>query len=176
MDACVAESASGNSSELDGVCAAPRYAVAHLNLLANALFVVGFKTNGIVGGIKKAMGNLDVAAIYNVNAIVVPVGFAIHRDAVHKQVCAAVINLVPASRVFERNAIDINGIAFAEVDVDGAVGLVRAVVLEWVADESAMDLQATVKPRPSIVPSPSMPIFFCPTAKIMAIQRIYGSF
>ena len=73
MDACVAESAGGNGAELDGIRAAPCHAIAHLNLLAHAVFVVGLKTNGIVGGIEKAVGNLDVAAIYNVDAVVVPI-------------------------------------------------------------------------------------------------------
>ena len=98
-----------------------------------------FEADTVVGRVDERIGDGGVAAVDDVEPVVVPVGLAVDGDAVDLQPIALVVGLHPAGRVFQADAFDRYAVAFAEVEDHRADAFVRAVESQPVVDQSAVD-------------------------------------
>ena len=100
---------------------------------------VALEAVGVVGGVDVAVANHHVAAVDDVEAVVVPIALGVDADAVDEQLSALVVLLAPGGGVAEGDAADGHMVATAEVDNLRAVGFVGTVVFEGVLDEAFVD-------------------------------------
>jgi hypothetical protein len=71
----------------------------------------------IVSGIEIAIPDYHVAAVHDIDSVVVPVGLSIDRDSVDEDVAALVVLLVPATRILQGDILDGYSGTLVEVDV-----------------------------------------------------------
>ena len=94
----------------------------------------------VVGRVDERIGDGGVAAVDDVEPVVVPVGLAVDGDAVDLQPIALVVGLHPVARVLQRDAIDGDVFAFAEIERPCAARSIGPVVFGRVVDDPFLDL------------------------------------
>ena len=139
-DGEILETALRDRSELDAVRAGSTHAVLQEDVLAHVVGGMGLEAEDIVGRIDVAVPDDHVLAVHDVDAVVVPVRFAIDPNPLYINVVALVIGLVPAARILQEDILDGHAVALPEVDVLGTVHLVGPVQLEGILKEAAMDV------------------------------------
>ena len=95
----VSERTPCDGAKLDAVGTAAPDAVLNQYVFRHALRAMAFETVGIVGGIDVAVSHHHIAAVDNVQAVIVPITFGVDIDAFDKEVFALVILLAPGGRV-----------------------------------------------------------------------------
>ena len=71
----------------------------------------------IVSCVEETIADDYVAAVHDVDSVVVPIGLCIDMDPFHKDVTALVVLLVPATGIPERDVTDNYSFTFQEMDV-----------------------------------------------------------
>ncbi len=139
-DGEILETALRDRSELDAVRAGSTHAVLQEDVLAHVVGGMGLEAEDIVGRIDVAVPDDHVLAVHDVDAVVVPVRFAIDPNPLYINIVALVIGLVPAARILQEDILDGHAVALPEVDVLGTVHLVGTVQFEGILKEAAVDV------------------------------------
>ena len=91
-----------------------------------------FETKHIIRRVKIGIFDHYSIAIYYIDSVIIPIGFAVHGDVVRIQVCTLVIGLVPTSGIFQRDVRDFDVGTFAEINILGSIGFIGTVIFQRV--------------------------------------------
>ena len=116
----LAETTVAPRPKLERIGTGAQGAVFDVDVLTTQRRIFGFEADRIVGRIDETIADAHVFGIGDVQAVVVPVGGALDRDAVDDQVRALPVVLHPIGGIFEGNPGDGNIAARFEIQYHGA--------------------------------------------------------
>ena len=110
------KTAAAGSAKFERACAASDPAMFDIDVIAAIVAVFRFETDAVIVGIEEAVGQPDVFAVDEIDAIVVPERIAFDLDAVDDHVATAFVILDPVECVLYSDSADGEAIAMIEED------------------------------------------------------------